>query len=358
VALLRSQKEPLLVVSKVASSRMGKGTPEIRPGREFMEHAFISSDSAGPACPRRPDGMPLTVRAAFAPVSSLAEAEAYTRQLAHSHYENFSVISVLLPKPLRQDFCNVYAFCRIADDLGDEVGDRQKASEFLAAFKSQTRDCYEGKSTTAVFVALKGTIDRHNIPIDPFLDLIDAFEQDQRVSRYENFEQVVDYCRRSANPVGRLVLYMSGYRDAERQRLSDATCTALQLANFWQDVHRDILERDRIYLPADSLGRFGVGEEQIRKGRCDDNYRKLIRFEVDRTEAIFCEGEKLLPMLDRSVRGQVALFGKGGRAVLEAIRRQNYDTLTRRPSLSKLQKGRLVMSALAGYLSGKLTRSG
>ena len=114
-----------------------KGTSEIRPGREFMEHAFISSDSAGAAWPRRPEEMPLTVRAAFAPVSSLAEAEAYTRQLAHSHYENFSVISVLLPKRLRQDFCNVYAFCRIADDLGDEVGDRQKASEFLAAFKSR-----------------------------------------------------------------------------------------------------------------------------------------------------------------------------------------------------------------------------
>ncbi|HWE03488.1 MAG TPA: squalene synthase HpnC [Tepidisphaeraceae bacterium] len=323
-----------------------------------MKHAFISNDAAGTACARRAGEMPATVAAAFAPVATLADAEAYTRRLAHTHYENFSVVSVLLPKRLRQDFCNVYAFCRIADDLGDEVGDRQKALEYLADFKSQTRDCYKGESATAVFVALKGTIDRHDIPIDPFLDLIDAFEQDQRVDRYETFEQVVDYCRRSANPVGRLVLYMSGYRDAQRQRLSDATCTALQLANFWQDVRRDLLERDRIYLPADSLKRFHVSETQLREGRCDDDYRDLIRFEVDRAEALFAEGEKLLPTLDRSVRGQIALFGKGGRAVLDAIRRQDYDTLTRRPSLSKLQKGRLVMSAMAGYLAGKFTRSG
>ena len=222
-------------------------------------------------------------------------------------------------------------------------------------FKSQTRACYQGQSTTAVFVALAGTIRRHDIPIEPFLDLIDAFEQDQHVDRYATFEQVLDYCRRSANPVGRLVLYMSGYRDETRQKLSDATCTALQLANFWQDVRRDRVERGRIYLPADSMKRFGVTEEQISQGRFDANFSGLIEFEVNRTEALFKEGDALLPMLDGSVRSQVALFGKGGRAVLEAIRRQGFDTLTRRPSLSKLQKGRLVISALVAYLAGKMT---
>jgi squalene synthase HpnC len=319
-----------------------------------MDHAFISSDAAATAWANRPGGAPATIRTAFLPVADLAAAEGYTRQLAHSHYENFSVISVLLPRHLRQDFCNVYAFCRTADDLGDEVPDRSKALELLAAFKSQTRDCYEGRATTAVFVALAGTIQRHEIPIEPFLDLIDAFEQDQHVNRYETFEQVLDYCQRSANPVGRLVLYMSGYRDEIRQKLSDSTCTALQLANFWQDVRRDKVERDRIYLPADSMKRFGITESQIDEGRCDDNYRRLIEFEVDRTEALFKEGDALLPMLDGSVRSQVALFGKGGRAVLESIRRQGFDTLSRRPSLSKLQKGRLVISALGAYLAGKM----
>lgn len=319
-----------------------------------MDHAFISSDAAASAWAARPGGVPATVRAAFAPVSSLAQAETYTRQLAHSHYENFSVISVLLPRHLRQDFCNVYAFCRTADDLGDEVGDRAKARQFLAEFREQTQDCFAGDSSTAIFVALKGTIARHGIPIEPFLDLIDAFEQDQRVDRYDTFEQLLDYCRRSADPVGRLVLYLCGYRDAERQRLSDATCTALQLANFWQDVRRDYVDRDRIYVPRQSMAVFGVTEEQIRDAHCTEHYRKMIRFEVDRTEALFQQGEALLPMLDRSVRGQIDLFAKGGRAILQAIRRQQYDTLTRRPQLSKWQKGRLVLSVLGIYLGGKL----
>jgi squalene synthase HpnC len=323
-----------------------------------MDHAFISSDATATAWPVRPGLLPATVRTAFQPVSDLAAAEVYTRQLAHAHYENFSVVSVLLPKRLRQDFYNVYAFCRTADDLSDEVGDKQRAREMLAAFREQTQACYKGQSTTAIFVALLGTIQRHDIPIEPFLDLIDAFEQDQRIDRFQDFAQLLDYCRRSANPVGRLVLYMSGYRDEHRQRLSDATCTALQLANFWQDVRRDIVERDRIYLPADSRERFGVTEEQIRTGRCDENYRKLIEFEVDRTEALFREGDGLLPLLDRSVRSQVALFGKGGRAILRAIRRQGYDTLARRPSLSGFQKARLVASTLGAFLAGKLSRSG
>jgi squalene synthase HpnC len=297
---------------------------------------------------------PATVRLAFEPVAGLAAAEAYTRRLARTHYENFSVISILLPRRLRQDFCNVYAFCRTADDIGDEIPDRRKSAELLRSFKSQTRDCYQGKASTAVFVALGGTIGRHNIPIEPFLDLIDAFEQDQRIDRYETYAQLLDYCRRSANPVGRLVLYMSGYRDEQRQRLSDSTCTALQLANFWQDVHRDRVERDRIYLPIESQKQFGVTEEQIREGRCDDHFRRLIQFETERTEALFKEGDGLLPLLDGGVRQQVTLFGKGGRAVLEAIRRQGYDTLTRRPKLSRLQKARLVASALCGVLAGKL----
>jgi squalene synthase HpnC len=299
--------------------------------------------------------LPDTIRAAFAPVPDLAAAEAYTRELAHSHYENFSVVSFLLPKHLRQDFCNVYAFCRIADDLGDEVGDRALAAEYLARFRDQLHACYEGRADTAVFVALRGTIARHEIPIQPFLDLIDAFEQDQRIDRYDTFEQLVDYCRRSADPVGRLVLYLCGYRDEERQRLSDRTCTALQLANFWQDVARDLADRNRIYIPRESMARFNVTEEQIAAGRCDESFRKLMRFEVDRTRALFDQGAALLPLLEPSVRRQISLFEQGGRAILRAIERQNYDTLSRRPSLSAWQKGRLMFKALGVALLQKIS---
>jgi squalene synthase HpnC len=300
--------------------------------------------------------VPSTVRAAFAPPGPLDAAHRYTRDLALGHYENFSVVSLLLPKHLRQDFCNVYAFCRTADDLSDEVANRQAALDYLARFREYTQACYQGRALSPLFVALGGTIERHQIPIEPFLDLIDAFEQDQRVDRYDDFAQLVDYCRRSADPVGRLVLYMCGYRDPERQRLSDRTCTALQLANFWQDVRRDILDRNRIYLPADSMRRFGVSETQIRDCRCDDGFRQLMRFEVDRTEAMFDQGDALLPMLDASVRRHVMLFGKGGRAVLQAIRDQNYDTLTRRPAISRWQKGKLIAQAMLVVTGAAFTR--
>jgi squalene synthase HpnC len=195
------------------------------------------------------------------------------------------------------------------------------------------------------------------LPIEPFLDLIDAFEQDQRVLRYQSFDQLLDYCRRSANPVGRLVLYLCGYRDSQRQQLSDSTCTALQLANFWQDVRRDIVQRDRIYIPRESMDRFGVTEEQICRGACDGNFRNLMRFEVDRTAELFDRGAALLPLLRPAVRMQISLFDKGGRAVLASIRRQNYDTLSRRPALSRWQKSRLILSALTA-LGGRLFAGG
>jgi squalene synthase HpnC len=288
--------------------------------------------------------------------SDARAAQRQTRRLAGNHYENFSVVSLLLPRHLRQDFCNVYAFCRVADDLGDETGDRDESLRLLADFRNQTLDCFAGRAATPVFVALSRTIERHQLPSQPFLDLINAFEQDQRILRYDTYAQLLDYCRRSANPVGRLVLYLCGYRDEHRQLLSDQTCTALQLANFWQDVRRDILERDRIYLPRDSMDRFGVTEDQITRGQCDDNFCSLIRFEVNRTAEMFDRGAALLPLLRPSVRMQVSLFGKGGRAVLAAIRRQNYDTLSRRPALSKWQKGGLVFSTLAAFAGRLLTR--
>jgi phytoene synthase len=287
-------------------------------------------------------GTTRAIEAAFGRASNLAAAEAFTRRLASSHYENFSVVSVLLPKHLRQDFCNIYAFCRIADDLGDEVHDADEALKYLRQFREELGACYAGSASSAVYLALRQTILRYDIPMEPFADLIGAFEQDQRVTQYETFEELLDYCRRSANPVGRLVLYVCGYRDEERQRLSDFTCSALQLANFWQDVRRDLTELDRVYIPRVSMQKFGVSEEQLRELRADSTFRSMIEFEVKRTEEMFKEGEKLLPMLDAATRRQVALFGMGGRAILRAIRRQGYDTLTSRPSLSKWQKTRLI----------------
>jgi squalene synthase HpnC len=294
---------------------------------------------------------------ALSPTQGAAEVEAaqgYTRQLAHSHYENFSVVSHLLPRQLRQDFCNVYAFCRIADDMADELGDAARAAALLRSLHHQTEECFRGRISTRLFAALSVTIERYQIPINPFLDLIDAFQQDQRVDRYQTFEELVDYCRRSADPVGRLVLYMCGYADPQRQRLSDQTCTALQLTNFWQDVRRDISERNRIYIPRESMDRFGVTEDQIRAGTFDERFEQLMRAEVDRTQHMFDVGRQLLPLLNSRVRKHVALFGKGGEAILAAIRRQNYDTLSSRPALSRWQKTKLMVTALGAGLAGSL----
>jgi squalene synthase HpnC len=317
-------------------------------GTRLTKVSTFEAEQLGLDAAMRRGTLPDTIRAAFAPVDDPPAAEKFTRALVQSHYENFSVISHLLPKHLRQDFCNVYAFCRVADDLGDEVGDRELALRYLSDFRRQLEAGYQGQAKTAVFVALRQTVQRHNIPLKPFDDLIRAFEQDQVKSRYNTFAEVVDYCTRSADPVGRIVLYMCGCRDEPRQLLSDKTCTALQLVNFWQDVRRDMLERDRIYLPAEDLRRFGISEEQLRAGRVNDAFRNLIRFEVERTEGLFAEGRQLLPLLDSAFRKQIALFGKGGMAICQAIRRQNFDTLTARPRLSKWQKTRLMLGTLLG----------
>ncbi len=306
------------------------------------------------------------------------QAARYTRELAESHYENFTVVSWLLPARLREDFRNVYAFCRWADDLGDETGDPQRSLELLAWWRREIDACYAGEPRHPVFVALSRTIAEHDIPRKPFDDLVDAFIQDQTVRRYDTFEQVLDYCTRSANPVGRLVLYLCGYRDEERQRLSDATCTALQLANFWQDVRRDILERDRVYVPADVASRHGLDISLMVKAvRIDEEagprcsacgpdrqtpsagmnallpaYRATIRELVDRTWPLFKEGRALWPMVARDVRLDIKLFTLGGEAILRMIERLNYNTLMTRPSLSKGAKLVLFLRAVAGKLTG------
>jgi squalene synthase HpnC len=241
----------------------------------------------------------------------------------------------------------VYAFCRHADDLADESGDPQQAQRFLIALRDDVQRMYDGEPQELIQVALQQTVRQFNIPPDPFLKLIDAFLQDQRVGRYETYEQVVDYCRRSADPVGHLVLYLCGYGDTERQRLSDFTCTALQLANFWQDVGND-LGRGRIYIPREDMAHFGVCEEDIIAKRFTPEFARMMEFEVDRTVDLFDQGEALLPLVHRRVRTDVALYGRGGRAILAAIRRIGYNTLEHRPTIGRWTKAGL----LARYLIG------
>src|SRR5215471_19323995 len=209
------------------------------------------------------------------------EAASYTRWLATSHYENFHVVSFLLPKRLHQDFYNVYSYCRWADDLGDEIGDRDESLRLLSWWRAELFAMYDGRATHPVFVALGPTVKKYGIPIEPFSDLIHAFIQDQTVTRYHDWDELFGYCKCSANPVGRLVLYLCGYSDSERQRLSDATCTALQLANFWQDVTVD-LEKDRVYIPLDILARHGYTLDELFARRFTPAFREVARELVEK----------------------------------------------------------------------------
>jgi squalene synthase HpnC/squalene synthase HpnD len=278
-----------------------------------------------------------------------AEAEQYTRRLATSHYENFNVVSWLLPKRLHQHFYNLYAYCRWADDLGDEVADPKRALALLDWWDEELRECYAGRPSHPVFVALAGTIRACDIPMQPFADLLVAFRQDQTVHRYATWEEMIGYCRYSANPVGRLVLYLCGYRDEERQRLSDATCTALQLANFWQDVRRD-LEKGRIYIPLDALRGHGLGFEDVEARRFSEKYAALMRDIIARTRKLFAEGMPLAEKVDGMIRVDIEMFSRGGLAVLDAIERMGYNTLERRPAIGKATQAKLLGRALVGRM--------
>jgi squalene synthase HpnC len=282
-----------------------------------------------------------------------AEAQEYCRRLARSHYENFSVATWFLPERLRQDFFNVYAYCRISDDLGDEVGDARASLSLLDQWEAELDACYGGNPRHPVFVALAETVRKCEIPKQTFVDLLTAFRQDQRVSRYATFTDVLGYCRYSANPVGYLVLYVCGYRDAERQALSDFTCTALQLANFWQDVSPDYAN-GRIYLPLEDLRRFGVTEDDIAAQRNTSAFCDVMRFEVERARDWFRRGWPLIEKVDRELALDIELFSRGGQEILNAIEAQGYNVLGRRPAISKARKLTLVARAAWGkILRGK-----
>jgi squalene synthase HpnC len=290
---------------------------------------------------------------------SPAEAQRYTRWLATHHYENFMVVSWLLPRRLHQHFYNLYAYCRWSDDLGDEVSNPRRALELLDAWEEELLLCYSatGGPSHPVLLALRETIRAKDVPATPFRDLLKAFRQDQVVHRNSTWDDVLNYCVYSANPVGRLVLYLCGYRDEERQKLSDYTCTALQLANFWQDVSRD-LEKGRIYIPLDALSAHDLSESQIVARKFDPCYVALMKDLISRTRDLFSAGAPLASCVGPFLRVDIEMFTRGGLAVLEAIEASGYNTLERRPSISKRTQLRLLgrtfaARALSTVIRGK-----
>ncbi len=266
---------------------------------------------------------------------SIEGARAFCRNLARSHYENFFVASAFLPRRLRQHFYNIYAYCRISDDLADESKTPAEALQSLERWDEELHACYQGRSRRAVFVALRETIRAFEIPQDPFRDLLRAFKLDQVKTRYRTYDELLEYCRYSANPVGRLVLYLGGYRDRQRQALSDRTCTALQLANHWQDIGQDLTRLNRIYLPSEDMAKFGYSESDLGSQICDQRFVGLMQMEIGRTRKLFEEGLALPPLVGSDLAMDVELFGRCGLEILRRIESVQYDVFRRRPTLGR-----------------------
>ncbi len=283
---------------------------------------------------------------------TLAEAQAWCKRLATTHYENFHVATLFLPPTLRPHFHSIYAFCRTSDDLGDEVADTATATRLLASWRAMLHQCFAqpDASRHPVFVALQPTIAQRALPIEPFDDLISAFEEDQVYTHHESLATLERYSRYSANPVGRLVLLVSGYRSEELMLLSDDICTGLQLANFYQDIVED-RERGRRYIPADAMQRFGVTDEQLIHRHFDVHVRAMMEFLVADARARLRRGQRIVHLVDRDLSATLSLFVNGGLAILDAIEAQGYDTLRSRPVVTKAAKLRLLGGALIGKLA-------
>jgi squalene synthase HpnC len=289
---------------------------------------------------------------------TLDEARAWCHALATTHYENFHVATFFLPRRVRPHFESVYAFCRVSDDLGDEVGDTNTSLRLLREWGGMLDQCYDApqQSRHPVFVALRETIVACDLPRTLFHDLLRAFEQDQVKTEYYTWDETIEYSRYSANPVGRLVLMVCGYRDERRALLSDKICTGLQLANFWQDAVRDS-EIPRRYIPAEYMDRFGVADGQIEGRVFTPEFATMMRALVDRTRDLLREGAVLSSMVDEELRVTLDLFRKGGEAILDGIAAQGYDVLRSRPFVTRRKKLTLLLGALfdklrAGRTSG------
>lgn len=275
---------------------------------------------------------------------SLGEAQKYCRDLTRTHYENFTVGSYFLPKELRQHICNVYAFSRFADDLADEEATPENSIKKLNDWEQKLTACYDGNFQHPIFVALSETITTFQIPQQLFQNLLMAFKQDQLINRYETFDDLLGYCVNSANPVGRIYLYLFLLADEERFIYADSICTALQLTNFWQDLKID-LEKGRIYIPLEDLKKFNCSENDLEKNEASLDFRKLMKFEVDRTQQMFDVGKKLLSLVPKQPRFEIQLFIRGGEAILESIRNLDYNTLGKRPVVSKWKKTKLIANS-------------
>lgn len=290
------------------------------------------------------------------PAWSLEESLRYTRSLTREHYENFSVASLLVPKRLRQDYCNVYAYCRWADDLGDETGDPNLSLDLLRWWREQLAAMERGEAYHPVFVGLKETASRHDLPRQDFEDLVRAFEQDQSKRNYADYDDLLEYCRYSANPVGRLVLRINGYRDPELFKLSDAICTALQLANHWQDVARD-WRIGRVYVPEDVMRAHGTGRDALAadmaRGTASPEFRETVRDLTERAHDLFVAGLPLADRLSGRLSVEIEMFARAGIAVLSKIRSSSFDTISKRPVVTA---GDHVV-LLARVLARRLTRA-
>lgn len=275
----------------------------------------------------------------------LSAAYRHCRQLAFGHYENFPVASLLLPQPQRDAIAAVYAYARTADDFADEA---EHAPRRVALLKGWMAKLDKAPGEDPIFIALDDARRRYRLPKPLLQDLVKAFLQDCRQARYANAKQLRAYCKRSADPVGRLVLRVFGLDDARNVADSDCICTALQLTNHWQDLGKDVSLRDRIYLPQDAMKRHGVTDAQLKGGRFDAKLAALIRAQVDDAEALFAQGEGLPGRLPGRLGLEIRLTLLGGRAILQRIRRNGYNSLTRRPHLSKKAMGILLVKGLMG----------
>ena len=284
----------------------------------------------------------------------LEAARAFCRQVAARHYENFTVATRLVPPRLRQHLANVYAFARWADDLADEAAGPDEALANLAAWQMELDDCFAGRPRHPILVAVADTARATGVGREPFADLLDAFRQDQSKTRYANRAELLDYCRRSADPVGRIVLALEGCRDPSLVAMSDAICTGLQLVNFWQDIRRD-RRAGRVYLPAADMAAFAVTEADLDAPRASSALRKLVRHEVAWARECFDRGGPLVGRAPRALRPAIAMFVGGGRAVAAAIERAGCDTLARRPTVGRLRK--LALAGRAAWMT-VCTRAG
>lgn len=280
------------------------------------------------------------------PAADVRQAYAWCRRLAAGHYENFPIASLLLPRSLRDPVAAIYAFARLADDLADEGSASPDARlNALAAWRAKLHAAARGQADEPVFIALADAIPRHDLPVGLLEDLLSAFEQDVGKTRYASFGELMDYCRRSANPIGRLLLHLYGVTDARSLGQSDAICSALQLINFWQDVGVD-LKKGRIYLPQDDMARFRVNEADLLAGRMTLGLNQLMRFEVDRTRRLLQSGAPLGKTLKGRPGFNLRLTVLGGAAILEAIHKNDYDVLHKRPVIHRTAWPRLLQRAI------------